>query len=142
MIVSGAQIKAARGLLGWSQDDLAKAAGLHPNCIRYYERQHARRFSHDTATGYAAERITKALCKAGLTLMYDPVGVAINPVVYTPRKPPTRKRWEKYWRPDSKRARQREYEIRMARALKGWPQMPEAMALEWYADNHASRAAI
>lgn len=36
-IVIGAQIRAARSLLGWSRHDLARAAGLHPNAVAYWE---------------------------------------------------------------------------------------------------------
>ena len=36
-IVVGAQIRAARSLLSWSQDELANAAGLNPNAIVYWE---------------------------------------------------------------------------------------------------------
>ena len=135
-----AQIKAGRAFLGWSQEDLAEAAGLHPNAIRYYEAQHARPFSWETANGYGVERITIAFHKAGLTLCSSPPGVAINPDIYKPRKPPTMKRWEKTWKANSKRGRRRQYEISMARLMRQWPQMPEAAALEWYADFHASRA--
>jgi transcriptional regulator with XRE-family HTH domain len=139
MIACGAQIKAGRALLGWSQKDLAEAAGLHPNAIRYYEADHARPFGHDKAIGYGAERITAAFHKAGLTLMFAPVGVAINPDIYRPQKPPRAKRWEKHWNPESKRARERAYQIKMARLLRGWPQMPAEMALEWYQDHDAAR---
>jgi hypothetical protein len=37
MIESGAQIRAARALLGWSQTDLAKAASRHKNAVTYWE---------------------------------------------------------------------------------------------------------
>ena len=36
-IVIGAQIRAARSLLGWSQDELASAAGIHLNAVAYWE---------------------------------------------------------------------------------------------------------
>lgn len=39
-MISVQQIKAARGLLEWSQVDLAKAAGLHVNAINNVERRH------------------------------------------------------------------------------------------------------
>jgi len=38
-IVSGAQVRAARAMLGWRRRDLAAAAGLHPNAVAYWERQ-------------------------------------------------------------------------------------------------------
>jgi DNA-binding XRE family transcriptional regulator len=37
MIVTGSQIRAARALLGWTRQDLAKAAGLHKNTVQYWE---------------------------------------------------------------------------------------------------------
>lgn len=36
-LVTGAQIKAARALLGWRRIDLAAAAGLHRNAVAYWE---------------------------------------------------------------------------------------------------------
>ena len=36
-IVRGCQIKAARALLGWSREQLATAANLHPNTVTYWE---------------------------------------------------------------------------------------------------------
>src|SRR5262245_53794463 len=98
MIGSGAQIRAARGFLGWTQRDLAKAAGLTVNAVRYWEGQHGVRIHHVSATGYGCERITIALHKAGLMLRSDPPGVEVNPDVYIDRKrPPIFERWDK-WR--------------------------------------------
>jgi transcriptional regulator with XRE-family HTH domain len=37
MVVMGSQIRAARSLLGWSQDELARAANLHLNAVAYWE---------------------------------------------------------------------------------------------------------
>jgi hypothetical protein len=37
MIAIGRQIAAARALLGWTQADLARAAGLHRNAVAYWE---------------------------------------------------------------------------------------------------------
>jgi DNA-binding XRE family transcriptional regulator len=42
LISLGAQIRAGRALAGWSQADLAKAAGLSERAVRYWEEQHAR----------------------------------------------------------------------------------------------------
>src|SRR5262245_20539198 len=100
MIASGAQIRAARGFLGWSQEDLAKAAGLHVNAIRCYEAQHGQPLHFTTATGYGANRITDALRRAGLLPTFDPPAVGINPDLYKPdKKPPLYERWEKYRKP-------------------------------------------
>jgi transcriptional regulator with XRE-family HTH domain len=119
MISSGAQIRAARGFLGWSQADLAKAAGLHVNCIRYYEAQHGRELHFTTQTGYAAKRITIALHKAGLEVMHDPPGVCVNRYTWNPdRRPPIFKRWERYWRPDSKPGKERSRQASLARDIR------------------------
>jgi transcriptional regulator with XRE-family HTH domain len=100
VIASGAQMRAARGFLGWSQQDLAEAAGLHVNTIRYYEAQHGQQLDLVTATGHGANRITDALRRAGLELTFDPPAVAVNPGLYQPhKKPPIYKRWEKYRKP-------------------------------------------
>jgi transcriptional regulator with XRE-family HTH domain len=99
MIVSGAQIRAARGFLGWSQADLAKAAGLHINAVRYYEAQHGRELQYITATGYGCDRITQALRDAGVMLQSSPPGVIINPNVYkADERPPIYRRWERHRR--------------------------------------------
>lgn len=37
MIKTGAQIKAARAMLGLRREDLARAASLHPNAVQYWE---------------------------------------------------------------------------------------------------------
>ena len=37
MIETGNQIRAARGLLGWSQRALASAAGIHHNTVKLWE---------------------------------------------------------------------------------------------------------
>jgi len=37
MIEAGNQIRAARALVGWSQDELATAAGLHTNSVKHWE---------------------------------------------------------------------------------------------------------
>ena len=106
MISSGAQIRAARGFLGWSQLDLAKAAGLTVNTVRYWEAQHGVPLDYVSATGYGCERITQALRNAGLMLRYDPPGVEVNPDLYNPRKrPPIYERWDK-WRKRPSRFRQ------------------------------------
>lgn len=46
-IVTGAQIRAGRALIGWSARDLAKACGLHRNSILYWEA------AEGIPTGYA-----------------------------------------------------------------------------------------
>ena len=77
MIVTGSQIRAARALLGWTQARLAKASGLHPNAVAYWE-------NHDEIpTGVwrepvACRRIRKALLKAGVEFLQLPlIGVRL-----------------------------------------------------------------
>jgi hypothetical protein len=76
---TGAQIRAARALLGWRRCDLAKAARIHRNAVAYWER-------HDDVSiyfGYGApERIVTALEKAGVQLISEPG----KGVVRLPRK--------------------------------------------------------
>ena len=108
MIASGAQVRAARGLLGWSQADLAKAAGLAVNAVRHWEAQHGERLHRPSARGKGPRRIAEALRRAGVVLTFDLVGVAINADRYPDDlKPPIYTRWEKYWKSDSKRAQAR-----------------------------------
>ena len=105
MIASGAQIRAARGFLGWTQEDLAKAAELNIDSVRHWEAQHGERLHHASARGYGPKRIAQALRKAGVVLTFDPPGVEIDPNLYeTDIKPPIYQRWEKHWKPNSKRA--------------------------------------
>ena len=96
MITSGAQIRAARGFLGWSQRDLAAAAGLHVNAVRYWEAQHGRPIGIPSANGYGIEKIGDALRSAGLILTDDPPAVSVNQNCYDRwRTPPIYARWKK-----------------------------------------------
>lgn len=68
MIKSGAQIRAARALLGMKRTDLARAAGLHPNAIKYWE-------ARDIPPGcqpFAIGRIATALRANGVVAFADP----------------------------------------------------------------------
>ena len=77
MIVTGAQIRAARSLLNWTQSRLAKASGLHPNAVAYWENH------DDIPTGVyrvpvACRRIREALLEAGVEFLQLPfVGVRL-----------------------------------------------------------------
>lgn len=133
MITSGAQVRAARGFLGWSQADLAKAAGLHVNVIRLWEAKHGEIIRADAAYGYSSERITRALHKAGLELWHDPPGVRVNPDVYRPdATPPIYERWEKHWKPQSKRGQRREYEASFARRVSAAHGLTLKQGVAWY----------
>jgi transcriptional regulator with XRE-family HTH domain len=101
MIACGAQIRAARGFLGWSQKDLAQAAGLTVNAVRYWEAQHGLPIHEAAAVGYGPERITQALRKAGLELQFDPPAVGVNPHLFNrAMRPPIYERWQR-WRKTS-----------------------------------------
>lgn len=71
MLTTGAQIKAARALIGWSQADLAHAAGLHENAVAYWEAKASIRCSrfHSNA---GSSRIMRALAEVGVTFIAEP----------------------------------------------------------------------
>jgi hypothetical protein len=68
MIRTGAQIRAARALLGIRREDLARPAGLHPNAVKYWE---GRDVPPDR-TPYAVTRIEWALNAMGADTFTDP----------------------------------------------------------------------
>ena len=82
MIASGAQVRAARALLGWSQADLATAAKINVDCVRWWERKHGKRLHPISARGYGPRRMASALRQAGVRLTFDPIGVEIDPERY------------------------------------------------------------
>jgi transcriptional regulator with XRE-family HTH domain len=65
-MLNPAQIRAARGLLGWRQQDLSKASGVGTATIRRIEKSRA-------MTGYASTlaRIQAAFEKAGVEFIDD-----------------------------------------------------------------------
>jgi hypothetical protein len=66
--------------------------------------------------GYVSERITIALHKAGVQLEHNPPGVFANRYLWDPEKrPPILKRWERYWKPDSKPGQERARQARIKR---------------------------
>jgi len=69
MISSGAQIRAGRALLGWRQCDLAKAVGLHPKAVAYWERKGAMRARGEEV---GVQRIRRAFEAAGVLTFADP----------------------------------------------------------------------
>ncbi|MEP0321283.1 helix-turn-helix domain-containing protein [Bauldia litoralis] len=58
---NGRHLKAARTLAGMTQRHLARAAGIHPNAVKYWERQTSR------IGGHAVTRMRDALAVAGVT---------------------------------------------------------------------------
>jgi transcriptional regulator with XRE-family HTH domain len=65
-IRSGSQLKAARALLGLTQEDVAAAAGLHPNSIGYIERQKR------VTTGHSSRIVEEALNTLGVVFSIVP----------------------------------------------------------------------
>jgi DNA-binding transcriptional regulator YiaG len=77
MISTGKQIKAARGMLGLTRRQLAVAAGVHENSIRYWET----RAVPSGHRPYAIERIEQALAMLGVIAFADPYpGVRLSMV--------------------------------------------------------------
>jgi transcriptional regulator with XRE-family HTH domain len=66
-MIESAQIRAARALLGWRQQDLSKASGVGTATIQRIEK------SHRPITGYISTlvRIQAALEKAGIQFIED-----------------------------------------------------------------------
>ena len=59
-LVNGRALKAARVLAGMTQQQLALAAGLHPNAVKYWER------SANCIGGHAVSRMVAALEQHGV----------------------------------------------------------------------------
>jgi hypothetical protein len=79
-ITTGAQIRAARALLRWRRQELAVAAGLHPNAVAYWERRDVIPSPPDADTPFACHRMTNALRTAGVVMVGIPgPGVALKP---------------------------------------------------------------
>lgn len=73
MIVSVEQLRAARGLLGWSQTQLAEHAGLSLPTVKRMERTDD---SGPVVSDAAREAATKALEKAGVEFIPENGGGA------------------------------------------------------------------
>ena len=90
-IVVGAQIRAARSLLSWSQDELANAAGLNPHAIVYWEQTVAIPFGRHEP--HACRKITEALSCAGVEFIgHAKPGVRLVQNDNFVMKPPSRRR--------------------------------------------------
>lgn len=73
MIPSGKLISAARTVLGWTQQDLAQAAGLHRNAVVYWEGHDIITRKHQPKYGNSGpKRIEEALARAGITFITEP----------------------------------------------------------------------
>lgn len=67
-LVTGAQLKAARALLGWRRIDLAAAAGLHRNAVAYWEGQSRM----PRREPFACRKMRAALLSAGVVTVSTP----------------------------------------------------------------------
>ena len=90
-IVTGNQIKAARSLLDWSRAKLARAAGLHPNAVAYWEQTPV------IPTGrhepHACARIRQAMDDAGIEFVgHAKPGVRLIENANYVSRPPSRAR--------------------------------------------------
>jgi transcriptional regulator with XRE-family HTH domain len=73
-LIRGQQLSAGRALIAVTQEELARAAGLHPNSIRYLERQER------IATGFSSERVEQAMLELGVIFFYSPSpGLRLRP---------------------------------------------------------------
>src|SRR5215475_11154911 len=71
MLLSPAQIRAARALLAWSQQDLARAAHVGPSTVADFER------GHRTPVANNADAMRNALEAAGISFL--PGGAVVGP---------------------------------------------------------------
>jgi transcriptional regulator with XRE-family HTH domain len=73
-LIRGQQLSAGRALINLTQAQLARAAGLHVNSIRYVERQER------ITTGFSRERVEQAMLELGVIFFYSPSpGVRLRP---------------------------------------------------------------
>ncbi len=68
---TGAQIAAARALLGWSQSELAEAAGTNEAGIAFWERSPIIKLL--PGASFSLARIHRALAEAGVEITTDGV---------------------------------------------------------------------
>jgi len=84
MLTNGAQIKAARALVGWSQRNLAQASGLHENAVAYWEAKSSIKH-HRLHTSSGTSRIIRALASVGVSFIAEPgPGACIVPPTQFP----------------------------------------------------------
>ena len=70
-MITGNQIKAARALLDWTQDDLASTAGVTSRTVRSLEADAHRPFDQTFS------KLRSALEKAGITFLESDAGVGV-----------------------------------------------------------------
>lgn len=66
MFLDGLHLKSARAMAGMSQHDLAEAAGLHVNSVKYWENTLSRRLD-----GRAVEQMRDALAAVGVIVLVE-----------------------------------------------------------------------
>lgn len=71
-MLTGEQVRAARALLGWSEDRLAEAASLSPDTVRLFENGQP---AHYQAT---SDRLRRALEAAGAEFFPDNGSVSVQ----------------------------------------------------------------
>ena len=80
MIVTGAQISAARAMLNWTRAELARAAGLHRNAVAYWERHEKIPTGRYRREPIACRHMREALRAAGVDVFTEPApGVRFVP---------------------------------------------------------------
>ena len=90
-IVVGAQIRAARSLLGWSQDELARAANLNCNAVAYWEQKPV--IPSGGHEPHACRKIARALSCVGVEFIgHAKPGVRLVQNTNFVMKPPMRAR--------------------------------------------------
>jgi hypothetical protein len=73
-LVLGQQLTAGRALIDITQEELARAAGLHVNSIRYLERQER------ITTGFSRERVEQSMIRFGVIFFCAPSpGLRLRP---------------------------------------------------------------
>lgn len=76
IVPTGHQLRAARSLIGWQQQQLAEAAGLHPGVMNRMEKAGKR---HVGGMIKNLERVQDALEKAGVEITEDGVRLIRKP---------------------------------------------------------------
>jgi transcriptional regulator with XRE-family HTH domain len=73
-LVLGQQLSAGRALIKLTQEELARAAGLHVNSVRYLERQKR------ITTAFSSKRVEQAMLRFGVIFFRAPSpGVRFSP---------------------------------------------------------------
>lgn len=71
-MVTSAQLRGARAMLGWTVRELAEHAGVHRNSVTRAE-------TAGTQPGHAVDAMTRAMAAAGITFLDDDGIVLLKP---------------------------------------------------------------